>query len=380
MRIAQIAPLAESCPPKLYGGTERIVHFLTEELVRQGHDVTLFASGDSTTDARLVPCVPQSLRLVDGAQNLVPHHVSMVERVRRSLDEFDVVHFHIDLFHYPVIQTWHTPTVTTLHGRLDIPDLYECYETFSTVPLVSISDNQRLPLPPVNWVDTVYHGLPPQLLPFNADGGDYLVFLGRISPEKRPDRAIEIAVRSGMPLKIAAKIDKVDQPYWDDVIGPMVAAHDAIEYIGEVNEAQKAELLGNAAALLFPIDWPEPFGLVMIEAMSCGTPVIAWNNGSVPEVMADGVSGRVVSSMDEAVAAVNEVLALDRATVRGHFDANFTVERMASRYVGIFEQLIAGARAVNGRAGDEYLVRPAPRRPRNARSPAGPAGLIETAA
>ena len=341
MRIAQIAPLAESCPPKLYGGTERIVHFLTEELVEQGHEVTLFASGDSQTKGDLVQCVPEALRLVDGAQNLVPHHLSMIERIRRRLDDFDIVHFHIDLFHYPSIQQWDTPTITTLHGRLDLPELFGCYETFSHVPLVSISNNQRLPMPPVNWVDTVYHGLPSQLLPYNAEGGDYLVFLGRISPEKRPDRAIEIAVRSGKTLKIAAKIDAVDEEYWNTEIRPMVEAHDGIEYIGEVNEAEKATLLAGAAALLFPIDWPEPFGLVMIEAMSCGTPVIAWKNGSVPEVMDNGVSGRIVESIEEAIAAVDEVVAMDRSTVRECFEQRYTAERMARDYVDIYERLIA---------------------------------------
>ena len=341
MRIAQIAPLAESCPPKLYGGTERIVHFLTEELVEQGHEVTLFASGDSQTKGDLVQCVPEALRLVDGAQNLVPHHLSMIERISRRLDDFDIVHFHIDLFHYPSIQQWDTPTITTLHGRLDLPELFGCYETFSHVPLVSISNNQRLPMPPVNWVDTVYHGLPSQLLPYNAEGGDYLVFLGRISPEKRPDRAIEIAVRSGKTLKIAAKIDAVDEEYWNTEIRPMVEAHDGIEYIGEVNEAEKATLLAGAAALLFPIDWPEPFGLVMIEAMSCGTPVIAWKNGSVPEVMDNGVSGRIVESIEEAIAAVDEVVAMDRSTVRECFEQRYTAERMARDYVDIYERLIA---------------------------------------
>lgn len=342
MRIAQIAPLAESCPPKLYGGTERIVHFLTEELVEQGHKVTLFASGDSQTKADLVECVPEALRLVDGAQNLVPHHLSMVERIRRRLDDFDIIHFHIDLFHYPSIQQWDTPTITTLHGRLDLPELFGCYETFSHVPLVSISDNQRLPMPPVNWIDTVYHGLPAHLLPYSAEGGDYLVFLGRISPEKRPDRAIEIAVRSGKPLKIAAKIDAVDEEYWNTEIRPMVEAHDSIEYIGEVNEAEKAKLLAGAAALLFPIDWPEPFGLVMIEAMSCGTPVIAWKNGSVPEVMVNGVSGRIVESIEEAVAAVDKAAAMDRSSVRERFEQRYTAERMARDYVDIYEKLIAG--------------------------------------
>ncbi len=340
MRVAQIAPLAESCPPKLYGGTERIVHFLTEELVRQGHDVTLFASGDSKTDANLVSCAPRALRLVDGAQNLVPHHLGMIEQIRLRLADFDIVHFHIDLLQYPVIQNWSTPTLTTLHGRLDIPDLYECYETFCDVPLVSISDNQRMPLPPVNWIDTVYHGLPPNLLPFSPEQGDYLVFLGRISPEKRPDRAIEIALRSGKKLKIAAKVDRVDQQYWETEIRPLVEAHDSIEYIGEVNEEQKAVLLGNAAALVFPIDWPEPFGLVMIEALSCGTPVIAWKNGSVPEVMEDGISGRVVQSIDEAVNAVDQVLAMDRAAVRLNFEKRFTVARMAQDYVRIYKGLI----------------------------------------
>ena len=342
MRIAQIAPLAESCPPKLYGGTERIVHFLTEELVRQGHEVTLFASGDSQTAGELVPCVPRALRLVDGAQNLVPHHLSLVERVRRRLDDFDIVHFHIDLFHYPAISSWRTPTITTLHGRLDLPELYDCYRAFSDVPLISISNNQRLPLPPVNWIDTIYHGLPEDMLPYNPDGGDYLVFLGRISPEKRPDRAIEIAVRSGKRLKIAAKIDNVDREYWEQKIEPLVEAHDNVEYLGEVNEDQKAELLGNAGALLFPIDWPEPFGLVMIEAMSCGTPVVAWRNGSVPEVIENGRTGRIVGNLDEAVIAVDEVLALPRVEVRSAFEEQFTVRRMAADYVRVYERLITG--------------------------------------
>ncbi len=340
MRIAQVAPLAESCPPKLYGGTERIVHFLTDELVRQGHDVTLFASGDSQTEGKLVPCVPQALRLVDGASNLIPYHVGMVEQIRRRLDQFDLVHFHIDLFHYAAIREWNTPTVTTLHGRLDVPGLDSCYRAFPDVPLVSISDHQRSPLPPVNWVQTIYHGLPENMLPFDPDGGDYLVFLGRISPEKRPDRAIEIAVRSGKPLKIAAKVDLVDVEYWETEIRPMVEAYDNVEYIGEVDETQKAELLGKAAALVFPIDWPEPFGLVMIEALSCGTPVIAWRNGSVPEVIQDGVSGRIVESIEEAVAAVKVVVAMPRAAIREQFDKRFTAERMALNYVGVYERLI----------------------------------------
>ena len=340
MRIAQVAPLAESCPPKLYGGTERVAHFLTEELVSQGHDVTLFASGDSETSARLISCVPRALRLSSDVQDFTPYHVAMVEQVRQQLDDFDIVHFHIDLFHCPAVRTWSCPTITTLHGRLDLPDLVPFYKIFGDIPLASISNNQRLPLPPVNWVDTVYHGLPSDLLPYRPCGGEYLVFLGRISPEKRPDRAIEIAVRTGLPLKMAAKIDRVDLDYWRNEIEPLVNAHDNVEYIGEVNEAGKAELLGNAAALLFPIDWPEPFGLVMIEAMSCGTPVVAWHNGSVPEVLDDGVTGRIVNNIEDATHAVFEVMRYNRAVVRARFEERFTVTRMANDYVRLYQELI----------------------------------------
>lgn len=343
MRIAQVAPLAESCPPKLYGGTERVAQFLTEELVRQGHDVTLFASGDSQTSAELVSCVPKALRLSSDVQDFTPYHVAMVEQVRQRLNDFDIVHFHIDLFHCPAVRTWTCPTITTLHGRLDLPDLIPFYKVFGDIPLVSISDNQRQPLPPVNWVDTVYHGLPGNLLPYHSNGGEYLVFLGRISPEKRPDRAIEIAARTGLPLKMAAKIDRADVDYWRTEIEPLVNAHDNVEYIGEVNEAGKAELLGNAAALLFPIDWPEPFGLVMIEAMSCGTPVVAWENGSVPEILDNGVTGRIVGSLDEAAHAVFEVMRYNRAIVRARFEERFTVTRMANDYVRRYQRLIDNA-------------------------------------
>lgn len=340
MRIAQVAPLAESCPPKLYGGTERVVHFLTEELVGQGHNVTLFASGDSQTSASLVPCSPQALRLSSQVRDFTPYHVAMVEQVRQRISDFDIIHFHIDLYHCPAIRTWSCPAVTTLHGRLDLPDLVPFYEIFEDLPLVSISNNQRRPLPPVNWIDTVYHGLPDSLLPYQPRFGDYLVFLGRISPEKRPDRAIEIAVRTGLPLKMAAKIDRVDLDYWRNEIEPLVNAHHNVEFIGEVNEREKAELLGSAAALLFPIDWPEPFGLVMIEAMSCGTPVVAWRNGSVPEVLDDGVTGRIVTSMDEAVHAVFDVMRYSRAVVRARFEERFTVARMAHDYVRVYQKLI----------------------------------------
>jgi glycosyltransferase involved in cell wall biosynthesis len=342
MKIAQIAPLAERCPPKLYGGTERIVSYLTEELVRQGHDVTLFASGDSRTAARLIRCADVALRLDPAVKDPIPYHIMMLDEVRRRADDFDVLHFHIDLLHFPLIRDIAGRTVTTLHGRLDLPDLKPFYTAFSDIPLVSISHDQRRPMPPVNWAGTVPHGLPRDLLPLNAKPrGDYLAFLGRISPEKRPDRAIEIAARAGMPLRMAAKIDKADQAYWDEVIAPMVAAHPNVEFVGEIGEHQKADFLGNAHALLFPIDWPEPFGIVMIEAMACGTPVVAFRCGAVPEVIEDGVSGFIVADTDEAVAAVRLIDRLDRATIRASFEARFTVERMAEDYVAIYRALPA---------------------------------------
>ena len=345
MKIAQIAPLAERCPPRLYGGTERIVSYLTEELVRQGHEVTLFASGDSETGAHLVPCADMALRLNPAVREPLPYYMLMLEEVRRRADEFDVLHFHIDFLHYPLAAAFSDKMVTTLHGRLDLPDLKPFYTAFPHLPLVSISDDQRRPMPPVNWAGTVHHGLPKDLLPLTADPkGDYLAFLGRISPEKRPDRAIEIAARADMKLKIAAKIDKADQAYWDEAIGPMVARHPNVEFIGEINEQQKADFLGNALALLFPIDWPEPFGLVMIEAMACGTPVIAFRNGSVPEVIEDGVTGFIVRDMAEAVAAVRRIDRLDRREVRATFEERFTVERMALDYLAIYRALPGATR------------------------------------
>lgn len=344
MRIAQIAPLAESCPPKLYGGTERIVSYLTEELVRQGHDVTLFASGDSVTSARLVPCCDMALRLNPAIRDAMPYYMMMLDEVIRRQNEFDVLHFHMDVLQFPLIRQLSTPTLTTLHGRLDLPDLVPFYNAFPEIPVVSISDHQRKPMPPVNWAGTVYHGVPPGLLPFSPapragpDGG-YLAFLGRISPEKRPDRVLEIAAGSGMRCKIAAKVDRADQTYWDDTIAPMLARHPEAEYIGEINDARKGDFLGNAAMLIFPIDWPEPFGLVMIEALACGTPVIAFGCGSVPEIIEDGVSGFIVSSVEEAIAAVPRALALDRAGVRAAFENRFTVDRMAEDYVGLYQAL-----------------------------------------
>ncbi|MBV8280630.1 MAG: glycosyltransferase family 4 protein [Candidatus Eremiobacteraeota bacterium] len=340
MRIAQIAPLFESCPPKLYGGTERIVSYLTEELVRQGHDVTLFASGDSLTTADLEPCSEIALRLDPRIKDPVPHHVVMLDKVRTLADQFDVLHFHIDVLHYPVIRDFLDRTVTTLHGRLDLQELWQVYTAFRGAPLVSISNDQRKPMPPVNWAKTVYHGLPPDLLPFNPEpAGGYVAFLGRISPEKRPDRAIEIAARAGVRLKIAAKIDKVDQTYWDNIIRPMVEAFTTVEFVGEIGEREKADFLGNADALLFPIDWPEPFGLVMIEAMACGTPVIAFRCGSTPEIIDDGVTGFLVSDIAEAVTAVQRVRPLSRVTVRGTFERRFTIERVARDYMQIYRGL-----------------------------------------
>lgn len=339
MKIAQIAPLAECVPPKLYGGTERIVAYLTDELVRQGQDVTLFASGDSQTLARLIPCAHVALRLNSEVRDPIPYHVMMLEQVRQRADEFDILHFHIDMLHFPLVREFAGKTVTTLHGRLDLPDLAPFYRAFPEFPLVSISNDQRRPMPPVNWAGTIHHGLPADLLPFSAEpAGDYLAFLGRVSPEKRPDRAIEIAARSGMTLKIAAKIDKADQEYWNETIAPLVARHDNVEFIGEINEPQKAQFLGNATALLFPIDWPEPFGLVMIEAMACGTPVIAFDCGSVPEVIDHGVSGFIVNSIEEATESVEQARLLDRRLVRARFQARFTAKRMASDYLALYER------------------------------------------
>jgi glycosyltransferase involved in cell wall biosynthesis len=340
MKIAQIAPLAESVPPQLYGGTERVVSNLTEELVRQGHDVTLFASGDSRTSAHLVACSDVALRLNPTIKDHLPYHIMMLDQVLRRADQFDVLHFHIDLLPFPAIRKMADRTVTTLHGRLDLPDLLPFYRAFPEIPLVSISDHQRLPMPPVNWVGRVHHGIPPDMLAFNPKPVQpYLAFLGRISPEKRPDRAIEIAVRAGLPLKIAAKIDAVDRKYWDTTIAPLVALYPNVEYIGEITDTQKSAFLGNASALLFPIDWPEPFGLVMIEAMACGTPVVAFRSASVPEVIDDGLTGFIAANIDQAVAAVKRLDTLDRAAIRTTFEARFSVERMARDYLAIYRAL-----------------------------------------
>jgi len=345
VKIAQIAPLAESVPPRFYGGTERIVSYLTEELVRQGHEVTLFASGDSLTTAELVSATGKALRLNPDVRDAIPHELILLEHIRQRAHEFDILHFHIDLIHFPLIRQFAGRTITTLHGRLDLPDLKPFYSMFPEIPVVSISNDQRRPLPMANFVSTVLHGLPRDLLPFSPSGEGYLAFLGRISPEKRPDRAIEIAVKTGMPLKIAAKIDKVDEAYWHNEIKPLVDHHKNVEYVGEVNETGKASFLGNASALLFPIDWPEPFGLVMIEAMACGTPVIAFRNGSVPEVIDDRISGFVVDTMDAAVEMVGQVKDLDRSIVRKTFEKRFSAERMASDYLAVYQRQLGSLKS-----------------------------------
>ena len=342
MRIAQIAPLCERVPPKLYGGTERVVFYLTEELVRQGHDVTLFASGDSETSAKLVRCCDMALRLDPSVKEPLLYHVMMLEEVRQRIDQFDVLHFHIDFLHAPLVRDFADRTLTTHHGRLDCRDFVPFYRVFPELPLVSVSRDQRKYLPHANWVGTVHHGLPRDLLPFQPSAvGGYLAFLGRISPEKGPNRAIEIAARTGIPLKIAAKVDRVDQAYWEEIIRPMVLAHSNVEFLGEIGERDKAEFLGEAAALLFPIDWPEPFGLVMVEAMACGTPVIAFRRGSVPEVLKNGTTGFIVDTIEEAVAAMRRIASLDRAKVRAEFERRFTVGRMARDYLEIYRDLAA---------------------------------------
>lgn len=340
MRIAQVAPLTEAVPPQLYGGTERVVSWLTEELVKQGHDVTLFAAGGSKTSARLIAAAPRALR-ISGIGDPVASTLVMLDQVRQRADEFDVIHFHVDLLQFPQFKDLFHKCLTTLHGRLDLPDITPFYRTFPEMPLVSVSDHQRLPMPNrANWQATIYHGLPTHLYAFNPRRGGYLAFLGRIAPEKRVDRAIEIARRSGMPLRIAAKIDPADKRYFHEAIEPLLD-DSLIEFIGEIDDSEKPRLLGNALALLFPIDWPEPFGLVMIEAMATGTPVIAWHRGSVPEVLEDGITGVMVDSIDAAIAAVHEIGSFDRRKVRQVFERRFTAERMARNYAATYREILA---------------------------------------
>jgi glycosyltransferase involved in cell wall biosynthesis len=344
MRIAQISPLFEAVPPKLYGGTERVVYSLTEELVAMGHDVTLFASGDSVTSATLAPMRDQALRLDPSVKDWVAIYYRMVEMIYRRKDEFDVMHFHIDYFPLSLFSRQKTPYLTTIHGRLDLPEFVETYGTFPDAPLVSISDSQRAPIPNLNWVRTVLHGMPANLLTPQPVKQEYGGFLGRISPEKGVDRAIKIAAKAGLKLKIAAKVDNADKEYYDSKIKPLIQGNPDIEFIGEINDAQKPAFLSGAHALIFPINWPEPFGLVIIESMACGTPVIAFNCGSVPEVIDAGVTGFIVNDIDEAVAAVGKIHTLDRACVRATFDRRFTARRMAEDYVDLYESLAQPAR------------------------------------
>ena len=344
MKIAQIAPLMESVPPRLYGGTERVVSHLSEELVRQGHDVTLFASGDSVTSARLVAGTAQAIRLNPAIQDHIPHYMIMLDKLRRSAHLFDVLHFHIDAFHMPLFRDLVGKTVTTLHGRQDLPDLLPMYRAFPEMPLVSISNAQRRPIVDANFAKTIYHGLPLDLLRPNYEPrGGYLAFLGRISHEKRPDRAIAIANALGLRLKIAAKVDKADEAYFSEVIVPMLD-RPGVEFVGEINDRDKIKFLGDALALLFPIDWPEPFGLVMIEAMACGTPVLGFRCGSVPEIIDDRVTGRVVGSVDEAIRLLPEVIRLDRRAVRRRFEERFSAPRMATDYLNVYRSLNRGAK------------------------------------
>jgi glycosyltransferase involved in cell wall biosynthesis len=338
MRIAQIAPLYESVPPKYYGGTERVVSYLTEELKRQGHDVTLFASGDSVTSARLVPVCPRSLRLDPHCVDQMAHHILLLERVFQCAHEFDAVHFHIDYLHFPLSRRQPLPQLTTLHGRLDLPDIVALHREFREMPLVSISQAQRAPLSWANWLATVPHGLPESLYRFRPEPGEYFAFLGRFSPEKRVDRAIEIAKRVGLPLKIAAKVDRPDEEYFHSVVEPLLD-DPLVEYVGEIGEQDKGDFLGRARALLFPIDWPEPFGLVMIEALACGTPVVAYQHGSVPEVLDDGVTGFIVSNLEEAVAAARRIPQLSRSRCREVFERRFSARRMAADYLRLYEKL-----------------------------------------
>ena len=338
MRIAQISPLFEAVPPKLYGGTERVVYSLTEELVAMGHDVTLFASGDSVTSAKLAPMRDQALRLDPTVIDWIAIYMRMMELIYRRADEFDVLHFHTDYFPLSLFSRQRTPFLTTLHGRLDIPEFKDVYELFDA-PFVSISDSQRRPIPRLNWIRTVHHGMPANLLTPQSVEQDYLAFLGRISPEKGVDKAIRIAGAAGMRLKIAAKVDNADKKYYQNEIKPLIDASPWVEFIGEINDSQKPAFLSGAHALLFPIDWPEPFGLVMIESMACGTPVIAYNRGSVPEVIDDSLTGFIVHDEASAIAAVGRLGELDRGLVRQQFERRFSARRMAEDYVDIYEEL-----------------------------------------
>ncbi len=340
MRIAQVAPLIESVPPKAYGGTERVVSYLTEALVELGHEVTLYASGDSVTKARLVPVVERSTRLDPRRPDWLAWTTIMLDQVFESASQFDIVHFHIDYLHFPLVRRCRTPCVTTLHGRQDLPDLDPLYRHFCEQPLVSISDSQREPLPMATWCATVHHGLPPDLYRFHPKPGDYFAFLGRLSPEKRVDRAIAIAIACGIPLRIHAKVDPADRHYFESQVRPLLD-HPLVEFGGEIEEREKNDFLGNARALLFPIDWPEPFGLVVIEAMACGTPVLAYPGGAVIELLQHGVTGYIVNDQQQAIAAARRIDQIDRRHCREAFEARFTATVMAERYLNVYRSLVS---------------------------------------
>jgi glycosyltransferase involved in cell wall biosynthesis len=344
MRIAQVAPLTEAVPPKLYGGTERVVHWLTEELVALGNDVTLFASGDSQTSAKLDATWPKALRLDGSVRDANALHIVMLERVRQKCDdeEFDFLHFHLDYYPFSLFSRQPTPFLTTLHGRLDLPEHQPVFNTFPKAPVISISNAQRRPVPQANWISTIHHGLPEKLLMPQPVTPGYLAVLGRIAPEKGVDRAIKIAIRCGIPLKIAAKIDRADQDYYEEVMRPLMD-HPLVEYIGEISDHEKSDFLSGAIGLLLPIDWPEPFGLVMIEAMACGTPVIAYNRGSVAEIIDEALTGFIVEDETSAVAAVGRLSQLNRDAIRAQFEQRFTARRMALDYLAAYRGLMEEA-------------------------------------
>lgn len=339
MRIAQVSPLYESVPPRLYGGTERVVHYITEELISKGHEVTLFASGDSMCSGRLISPTSKATRLDTNCVDQMVSHFTMMEMVEKESKNFDIIHSHIDYLNFPLIRRSNSVYVTTIHGRLDLPELQPLYSEYSDIPLISISDSQRKPIPQANWQGTVYHGLPADLYKFNSAGGNYLSFVGRISPEKRIDRAIEIAVKSGIHIKIAAKVDNADKEYFENKIKHLLK-HPLVEFLGEVGDREKGELLGNSLGLLYPIDWPEPFGLAMIESMACGTPVIAFNKGSVSEVIDEGKTGYIVNSVEKAVKCVKDLATIDRKICRRTFEKRFSASRMVVDYLAIYNQLV----------------------------------------
>ncbi|HJU12550.1 MAG TPA: glycosyltransferase family 4 protein [Candidatus Binataceae bacterium] len=343
LRIAQVATLYERIPPLFYGGTERVVSYITEELVRRGHDVTLFASGDSRTEAKLAPGCPEALRLLGKPELGASLQLTMLSDVYERSRDFDIIHTHVDYWSFAFASLTGIPTVATMHGRLNIPELHPVYRRYRAIPLVSISDAQRTPLPFMNWAATIHHGLPKNLLRFNSDPGKYFAFLGRISPEKRPDIAIDVARKVGIPLKIAAKVDAYDRDYFETTIKPRLSPPD-VEYIGEISEAEKSAFLGDSLALLFTIDWPEPFGLAMIEALACGTPVIARPCGSVPEILRDGVTGYLADTVDELAAAARKAENLSREACRAEFEHRFTVEQMANRYEQVYGEIIKNRR------------------------------------